>query len=230
MSRRLPVLILVTLFLIPPCTTNACINYEDYVHLVSSAGWWYDPPQDIIQIDNTAYVVCGRDGLRLFDVSDPLNLIPGSVVEIDGWLNDGTYDGEFIYLADYYNGMHVIELTDPLHPTLLGSCMTPGSAGDVAVRGDWAFVTDGEEGLQVIDVSDPTAPVIRATHEMPGSCNQIEVVGDYVFVSDLYDEPLTILDVSDPLNPSRRDLAGIEKKAATFLGCPPGTSGAEAAP
>ena len=100
MSHRLPVVILVILLLVLPGSVNACILYQDYIHLASSLVWSYDRPTDIILIDDTAYVVCGRDGLRLFDVSDPVNLIPGSAVEIDGWLYDGTYDGEFIYLAD----------------------------------------------------------------------------------------------------------------------------------
>ena len=137
--------------------------------------------------------------------------------------------------SDGSGGLRIIDISNPYDPSLLGHLACPGSQNDVAIAGDIAILgmhqafeapgcTDHPRGgLRLVDVSDPTEPAEISFLHIPNSgVHTLTVVGDtgLVYASpggiglSVRDLETTIIDISDPLNPT---IVG------TFL--PPGTTG-----
>ncbi len=147
---------------------------------------------------NYAYLADANLGLRIIDVSDPMN--PTDVAGVSGGVLGLTIENNYVYLARGSAGFHVIDVTNPLLPEEIGSVDTPGDAYNVAIQGDYAFVADGSSGLRIIDISNPSEPMGIGYFDTGGSTRDVRVRGNFAFITD-YDGGIRIIDISNPSSP-----------------------------
>lgn len=156
---------------------------------------------DVVVVDNIAYVADGSSGLQIIDVSNPESPEIIGSVDTPGYANGVTVENGIAYVADRYSGLQVIDVSDPSEPNIIGSVDTPHEACAVTVAANIAYVSDFYSGLQVIDVSNPSAPKIIGSVDTPGWAWGVAVAGRVAYVADR-DSGLQVIDVSDPSEPN----------------------------
>ncbi|MFZ5562424.1 MAG: LVIVD repeat-containing protein [Thermodesulfobacteriota bacterium] len=143
--------------------------------------------------DDHLYVVCGNEGLQIFDVSDPLNVGAPKSVYIPkkelGRANasEVMVKGNYAYLAysrltteGYDSGIQVVNVTDKTAPTLTGESELPDTFADIkrvqgicvdevpAGSGNYyVFAADIYNGLAIFDVTNPAKPKAEAVCYFP---------------------------------------------------------------
>jgi hypothetical protein len=105
-------------------------------------------------------------------------------------------EGDYAYLATAW-GLEIYDLTGEDRPRKIGETPTPGTAEDVDVKGDLAYVAD-YEGMVIIDKSNAADPRVVKTTPIEGKARRIKVTDK---IACVVGKDLTILDISDPLNP-----------------------------
>jgi hypothetical protein len=152
--------------------------------------------------DGLAYLADGDGGMKVIDVSNPLNPVLLHTVDTPGFSSDVALSGNMAYVADGNSGLQIIDITDPFSttPSIVGFVDTPGNAVDVSVVATLVFVADSEAGLRIVDANIPNAPQIIGVQDTLTLCQSVEVSGDYAYVADGI-EGLRVLNVSDPENP-----------------------------
>jgi len=114
------------------------------------------------------YVACGREGLKVLDVSRPSHLkVIGSVAPLPPGPDYGAGPkpkimgvaalGSIVYLPDG----RVFQMRDPAHPQLVGKWASDGSNGPILRVGNRLIVRGGtseHSSIEVFDLSDPTRP------------------------------------------------------------------------
>jgi hypothetical protein len=98
-----------------------------------------------------AYVADGGYGLRVIDVSDPLQPKEAGFYDTPGDPFAVAIAGDYAYVADGGSGLRVIDVSDPAHPQEVGYYRSTGSARGVAAAGSFAYVGDYDGGLQTVE-------------------------------------------------------------------------------
>ncbi len=166
--------------------------------------------------------VAGRAGLFVFDVTQPENpLLLGDYSTSIHGARRLAVSGQHTYLVEGYEGLHILDVANPEQPLRLGTYRTEDYAEDVAISGHFAYLTEaltpwgsGQDvrRLQVIDVSNPATPKRVggiALGPSLGGQQRVAVSGGYAYVAGSAWElsesapALHIIDVRDPVNPSR---------------------------
>jgi hypothetical protein len=124
--------------------------------------------------NDTAFLNCGNDGLRVLDFSmvnamgdQPTQLAtftsyPDAGYNHSGWLND---DGTVYIMQDENHGydvkiLDVADLTNISVLATFNSGVDPQSmAHNGIIKGDLAYIPYYHDGLRVFDISDPSNPV-----------------------------------------------------------------------
>jgi hypothetical protein len=163
-------------------------------------------PQDVVISGKLAYVVDGY-GLRIFDISSPLNpRVLGSVVTISiggGWAADVVVSGAYAYVAAFDDGLYVVDVSDPTAPNIVSYLPLRIQTADLAVAGHYLYLDNYWGIFNTYDVSDPTAPVQVNIVPEPGNAGPaygIAVSSNYVYVGNYFDG-LRVYDVSTITNP-----------------------------
>jgi hypothetical protein len=165
---------------------------------------------DVAVSGDYAYVA-SYCGLFIVDVSDPSR--PLMVGESDeGYAANGlAVSGNHLYLVA--GALHVLDVSNPSHPQKVGGYEIEGGASmwSLAVAGSRACITFARRsshgarivGLQVLDIEDPTRPRLLGSYEYESeSPPTLVLAGNYAYLVRPY-EALEVIDVSDPMKPSR---------------------------
>lgn len=125
---------------------------------------------DIYVRDNIAYCSHGNQGLAIYNLTDPNNLVNlGSLTSYPeqgynhaSWL---TEDGTKLVFADETHGrsLKLADVSDPANISILGlfksSLLAPSATNSIAhnpfVRGQYAIVSYYHDGVQIFDLSNP---------------------------------------------------------------------------
>ncbi|HKS35643.1 MAG TPA: hypothetical protein VJW76_00535, partial [Verrucomicrobiae bacterium] len=119
--------------------------------------------RDVVFAGNYAYLAAGGDGLKIYDVSNPLLPAPVATLDTPGSAQGIAVSGNHVYLADYEGGFRIFNVANPASPSLVGSLPVISLANDVVVSGNFAFVADELDGFRVVNISNPAAPVLVTT-------------------------------------------------------------------
>lgn len=120
---------------------------------------------DVVISDNIAYVVYGRFGLALIDISDPMLPVEIALLDTLQTANDLLVSGETLYVLQTLtqNGqqpedmLSAIDVSDPSDPKTVDSLELPTDSGRIAgLIGDHIYITD-VKNLVIIDTSVFTA-------------------------------------------------------------------------
>ena len=186
--------------------------------------------QDVKVSGHHAYLA-DQTGLRIFDISDPLN--PDWVTDIEvaslgGWeigesrvrrlefhghlvgiLEDWLVKGE----AYERSRLHLLDISNPARPSRRGTYEYGGFISDVVLKGNYAFLAsygvfmnseffDG--GLEVLDLSSPGDPMLVNIIPTEGRAGAVAASGDLLLVGTSGPSPgIEIFDISDPSQPRR---------------------------
>ncbi|MCD4773573.1 MAG: T9SS type A sorting domain-containing protein [Bacteroidales bacterium] len=109
--------------------------------------------------------------------------------------NDILVEGDYAYIGDH-EGVRIVNINN----MELISTYSMRRAHTLYLRDNNLYVCDGT-GFWVLDVSDPTEPDSIGFYEKPAAVG-LDIVGDYAYISSTSGMILTILDISNPENPT----------------------------
>ena len=157
--------------------------------------------------------------LRVYDISDPLNLdyigeynnFGGlSVGHIhDGYVRDGV---AFLHAGS--SGFAMVDFSDPFNPETISTITDYpfrgyNHSGWLTDDGKYYYMADENHGyhIKAIDMDDPCEPDVTGTFDAetnnPTSITHNQIVAcDYLYVSYYYDG-VVVYDISDPANPEK---------------------------
>jgi hypothetical protein len=143
---------------------------------------------------NTAYIVTSSQGLKLVNLTNPLDL---QLLTSYGFISGNEIDiaGNYLYAVNTSGALTILNITDSLLITYAGGLSLGGYPTDIEVFDNKAYVakagTDG--GLQVIDVTTPSTPDTVSLYS--GDYEFISGMGDYIYLTR--NSKFSILDVTD---------------------------------
>lgn len=157
--------------------------------------------QDLDVVGDYAYVACGVEGLKIYDVSVPLDTHKVGHVIPSGMARSVVVSGQYAYIGGGSGGLQIIDISYPDDPQITGGIRTSDLADGIFVDGNIVYVTDRYDGLHIIDVSDPFNPVELSKLKVKGKASGVFVMGDYAFVAAISGD-ISIVDISDPADPA----------------------------
>ncbi|MHA2250520.1 MAG: LVIVD repeat-containing protein [Candidatus Kariarchaeaceae archaeon] len=112
--------------------------------------------------DNVLYLPSWDNGLLIFDISDPSNLVLLNQYSSGGKTNDIQIIDNVAYLTEWDGGIKVIDISDPENPVELSEYFDGGStveglyvgfAHDLIVYENHVYVTEMQYGLEILKIS-----------------------------------------------------------------------------
>jgi hypothetical protein len=149
-------------------------------------------------------------GFSLYNVaipSDPVWLGNYDTPDtLSGRSNGIATRGNYVYMACMSDGLRIMDVSDPSNPKEAGACDYKRQGGGLVVSGKYAYGVDGDR-LSIFDISSPRSPYRVADLDLP-CASGIAVRMPYAYVSGMKSVAnttraiLTIIDISDPFEPS----------------------------
>lgn len=160
----------------------------------------YFPPEDISKfalVGNTVYVADWFHGLRLVDVSDPVNPHEEAVYSRFGHDWDVTVSGNYAFVREDYK-LKIIDISDMHNPVEMGCYENDWQVNSFEIAGDIAYVVDHSwDCLHAIDISDPQEPSLISTYNATVDVHyQVAIYDHYAYMTENYG--VRILDISNP--------------------------------
>jgi hypothetical protein len=148
--------------------------------------------------NNIIYIVTLNQGLKLVDVSDPLNL---QLISSYGFISGSEFDisGDYLYAVNSSSAsLTILNISDSMNVSIAGSLNIGDYPNDIVVFNNKAYISKVSTGggLQIVDVTTPSAPDTLSLYS--GDYQFISGMGDYVYLTRNSD--FSILDVTDSSN------------------------------
>lgn len=156
--------------------------------------------QDVVLVDQTAFVANGSSGLSIFDLSAPDAPSLQGNVPTDGPALGVALKGSHAYIATG-RGVQSVDISTSASPSIIDSWNSAGWASGAAVTGNSLLVANGGKGLAVLDISNPAALSPVATLPTKGIAYAVSIAGSTALVAD-GPAGLTLVDVTDPVAPA----------------------------
>lgn len=156
--------------------------------------------EDMVVIDDYAYVGEFSGGFHTFDVRDPTRPVFGrSLDEATSHTWDlESWDG-YLLAAGGYDGLLVFDLTSPRTPSELGRFEPGNEVRGVATTDGIAAIVGVNLGLVLIDITDPTTPRLIHQHSDFGGL-RVAVKDSIAYVA-AHHSGLIIIDIENPFAP-----------------------------
>jgi hypothetical protein len=142
------------------------------------------------------YEADGLDGVRIFDISDPVTPVPIGVLDTVNAEELDLVDG-YLYVADNSGGLKIVDVKSPRYPLLIGNFTVPTGVLDVTVAGRYAYLAESSDGLRILDVSNPRNPTQVFYNNTTGLTQGVDIAYPYAYVVDGADG-LYIYNITDP--------------------------------
>lgn len=170
--------------------------------------------------DPWLYVAAHRQGLRIFDVSDPAApVLVGTLGTgfTDAWAV--AVDGDTLYVADGAGGLKVVDVTDRTAPVLVAGETVDsarGTAEDVVVREGRVYVAAGGAGVAAYLAGELAS---RRLHAGAAGAKDLDWVGDTLAVAQIDGLSLWAPEDGTELRPVAAEQALRRGPAATLRLC-----------
>lgn len=155
---------------------------------------------------NYAYIAEMYNGLRIYDISNPVEPLEVGACVPPKYTKNIVVDGNFAFVVGDDSGLCIINVSEPENPYIYSSCDIPGSVNDIAFAdNNLVYLTDWK-GLRAIDFSNPGEPQEIVSLDFQGITHSyITTNNNYVFVYCYNFFPvqylLYIIDISNPQSP-----------------------------
>ena len=168
-----------------------------------------------------AFLANYNDGLRIYDVSNPVDPKRLAHMNDGGTALDATVSSNYVYLANDSDGLRIYDISNPAKPFCVGRVHDMGYPWGVVVVGKYAYVADNFHGFTIFDVSAPTNSVVLGNINnsppqenfldhisgknkgkvfIQGSAYGIAVAGHHAYIANFQDG-VWACDISSPTNP-----------------------------
>jgi hypothetical protein len=146
------------------------------------------------------YLVDMDEGLRIFDTSNPAQLVEvGRFTTLGITQNCAVSDGTAYVVAGWDCNLHGIQVANASRVHEIDWHLFAGTVCDFAIADNLAYLLDCNGRLLVIDISTATEPVQVGSLITPGFF-RLAVAQSYLFLSDRADL-IWVVDVRDPAHP-----------------------------
>jgi hypothetical protein len=176
---------------------------------------WSNPPayySVLASEGNYLYIIDNQSQMNVFDISNPvLPVNVGSITFSFPFydISDMNADGGYVYITTSLPGsLRIIDVTDPTQPTQVSEFSQYVDLWGVDVSNGYAYTADQfayPSRIIIFNVSDPLNPVITGSldyYSQPPSPWKAYIYGDVLFVGDIMEPYISLVDVSDPSNPT----------------------------
>jgi hypothetical protein len=136
--------------------------------LLTTSGQSYAASSNLVFAHGTEAYIDTRVNPRSFSVID-------TTVSNLPFIGDATYehsnvrdifaDGDYVYIADPFEGVLIYDVSDPTDPVQIG-VEPDASASDVIVSDGYAYARAGNT-FRIVDVSSPSNPSVLSVKELP---------------------------------------------------------------
>jgi len=135
------------------------------------------------------YAMCGVDGVKIINITDPFNLSLLAEFTTIGSANDIVIYDDTAFIADGNNGLAVFNVIDPEFPSEITNISTEGYSNLVDlftfnINETFLCISDSEKGLLVLDITDSFSPVIIGSFEEATDVNSMFIYSSYAFMTD----------------------------------------------
>jgi hypothetical protein len=149
--------------------------------------------QSITLAEDQALVACaeytgGSNGMRIFDISDPLNLVEKSFLKVQNRTYTVTAFDDHAYLA-CQDSILVADISNPVSPTVIGRYDVAGPSHaeyrGASCDGQLFYIHSrySDHPLEIIDVTDPTQPQSKKSFISPHNVSSLKAVDDQLYVA-----------------------------------------------
>ncbi|MCP4157953.1 MAG: hypothetical protein GY757_60145 [bacterium] len=195
--------------------------FGNYVYgKVYSSYWVVDMTSPGILSDNFAhfsdidisgqylYMTVYSDGLKVADVTDPLNYVVVSDTSFPGHNAYRTIavQGNYAYIGASDNRLLVVDISQPTAPTLVHEFSLLSTAEEIDLSNGNAFVRLGNGIIEVLDISVPTALTSVGTLETDfpiyNDKDRMDIQNNTLYLADDM-EGLTLFDIATAAEPQQ---------------------------
>jgi len=144
-----------------------------------------------------AYVTCGKEGICIFDISNPTHTTLAKFYNTPGQTNNITIIENTAYV-EVGGGFRILDVSTPTVPQEINSY--PYS-GPIEVVGQRAYIAANKQGaLHILDISNPAMPDLISVYQ-PDNFGILDVAvnEDKAYLAS--QQGLQVIDVSDPIHP-----------------------------
>ncbi len=141
----------------------------------------------------------GSIGEQLFE-----RTLGSSVIQVDA-------DGNTVYASLAQGDVQILDIADPNNITTVGLVTTSGPSPGFVRSGNLMYLADGLDGLRVVDITNPSEPLQRTRVPTPSSVKRVHLAGDRLILNDPARAELTLMDVSQPDNPTNLGTFGTQE-------------------
>lgn len=160
---------------------------------------------DVEVAGNVAYLVdpfyvtpSQNEGLRIFDISNPLSPTLRSELGFSGGATSLELHGKLAYIIAG-GELKIVDVSNPLSPTLL-THYKPADFHQIQIVDDRAYVL-GYPELQILDLTTPLSPTLLGTiNRSRNDTSKLEVIGNRIYIVSS-EGTLEVFDSSNPRNP-----------------------------
>ncbi len=185
--------------------SNIELDIEEVVFITASGAF------DIWVEDDFAYVTCGYQGLRIFDISDHTNITEVKHIEQsynEGFAHQIIVKNSIAYIGNGKGGLWIINITNPINPEVIPDFVgpDPGLYGwDVKIKENILFLASGTPngnfpGIAVINITNPEDPFLITIFNR-SVVTDIELINENLFFVSEFGG-VTIVDISNASDPS----------------------------
>ncbi len=161
--------------------------------LASATGSAFSP----FYVNGNVYVAYGTAGLRIIDVTNPLQPSLLSTLALGGESRGVVVSGNYAYVAAMDSGVHVIDVTNAGSPVRLRTINSSRSRG-IAISGNYVYVATRDSGLVVLNITNPANPT-WLTNVRGIDVENVAASGNVVGTS--FYSSIRFYDVTNPASP-----------------------------
>ena len=108
-------------------------------------------------LDGNTYFGMGWDGFRVINSHN----ITQAEYDTLGEVNGLTAKGQYLYVAEGWEGIEVFDISDPKQPLPIGNAKTRGQALSVTVSGEYLYVFEGAGGLSIFRLPSESVTIVE---------------------------------------------------------------------
>ena len=137
-------------------------------------------------------------GVRLVDLSNPLQPRSLSRVQTRGLASRAAAGGDRLYIADMNGGVSVIDIADPMYPMRAAQIDSSGTAAKASAHRGMIFASAGRRGVLIAD-ANPSRDGVFAAFRTRGNAAAARAFGGMLYAAT--SAGLEAADIADPAQP-----------------------------
>jgi hypothetical protein len=147
-----------------------------------------------------AYVADATGGFRIYNVTNPSDILPLGVVFPASGAYDLMVSGNYAYLASQ-SGLIIVDIQNPFNPTIVGNYNVGGVGQYIAIQNDLVALSVNGNYVYLFNVSIPSNPQLLYSYNTGANTCGMAFYGNYLYLSLFNTGSLLCLDIQKPTNP-----------------------------